>query len=122
MSESNVSLDELRVLVVEDEILIAMMLEEMLEDFGCLPVGPCGDLASALASCEQANFDVALVDMNLGGVPATPVLEALDKSGIPYALSTGAEAQGTSDVPRLQKPFNVSDLQKTLHELSRRRG
>jgi CheY-like chemotaxis protein len=122
MSESNVSLDELRVLVVEDEILISMMLEEMLEDFGCSPVGPCADIASALASCEAGDFDVALVDMNLGGVAATPILEALDRSGIPYALSTGAEAQGTSDVPRLQKPFNLGDLERTLQELNRRRS
>lgn len=122
MTESEISLDELRVLVVEDELLIAMMLEEMLEDFGCSVIGPCADLASALSSCEMGNFDVALVDMNLGGVAATPVLEALERAGIPYALSTGADASAGDGAPRLQKPFNNSDLQGVLKDLKRRRA
>jgi CheY-like chemotaxis protein len=122
MTESDTSLDELRVLVVEDELLIAMMLEEMLEDYGCSVVGPCADVASALSSCETGDFDVALIDMNLGGVPATPVLEALDRAAIPYALSTGADASGDNGALRLQKPFNNDDLQRVLRALQKRRG
>lgn len=121
MSGSTISLDELRVLVVEDELLISMMLEEMLEDFGCTVVGPCADLQSALQSCEAADFDVALIDMNLGGAKATPILEALDLVQIPYALATGADAVIVGEAPRLQKPYNLNDLRRTLQVLADRK-
>lgn len=121
MSEAEISLDELRVLIVEDELLISMMLEEMLEDFGCSVVGPCADVGSALEMCRSGGFDVALVDMNLGGFEATPIIEVLETGNIPYALSTGAEISG-ADVPQLRKPFNLNDLQRVLKDLKQRRG
>ncbi len=112
-------LDGLRVLVVEDDYLVAMLLVDALEDLGCRVVGPFGSVSRALEGLEARTFDVALVDINLQGEKATPVMERLSQLGYPFAIAsgTGAEHDEPAPMPRLEKPFRVSDVEHVLHAL-----
>ena len=114
----------LRVLVVEDEALIGLLLEDMITELGAAFVGPCASLASALAAAQEDNFDVALVDMNLGGERADEVGRLLSQLGIPFALSSG-DAAATVDLGQatvLQKPFSFDDVSSALRRLSHAAG
>lgn len=115
------SLEGLRLLVVEDESLIAMMIGDMLRDFGCVVVGPAGSVEHAMALIEREAVDGALLDVNLSnGKRSYPVAEALQKRGIPFAFVTGyGEAGLTADfrgVPVLQKPFVADHLRRVIAE------
>lgn len=110
-----------RVLVVEDESLIAMLVEDGLETLGYEVVGPVGTVDAALRIVEQTPFDLALLDINLGGKQSFPIAEALESRGIPYAFLTGYDR---SSLPLaiqhrfgLQKPFRMSALQQALEKL-----
>ena len=107
-----------RILVVEDEAAISMLLEDMLLDFGCEVVGPAGRLASALEIVRDGGFDLAILDVNLAGEPIYPVAEALAEQGLPFVFSTGYGSAGIAerfrDRPVVQKPFSQSDLKRTL--------
>jgi CheY-like chemotaxis protein len=111
-----------RVLIVEDETLVAMMLEEMLVELNCTVLGPAGDLAEATALAEKAEFDLALLDVSLRRTPSFPVAEILQKRGIPFAFMTGYGAQdfpaAYQQLPRLSKPFDLPDLQRALKTLT----
>ena len=72
-------LNGVRVLVVEDEAAISMLLEDMLLDFGCAVVGPAARLSSALEMASQEAFEVAILDVNVAGEPIYPVAEAIAK-------------------------------------------
>lgn len=110
----------LRLLVVEDEALVAMMLEDMLGDLGCTVVGPAGTLAAALELC-RAPVDGALLDVNVGGQPVYPVADALAARGIPFLFVTGYA--GTDIEPRygraltLRKPFDTDSLARAVAAL-----
>ena len=114
----------LRVLVVEDETLIALLLEDMILDLGAELVGPFVNLAQALAAAGQDDFDVALVDMNLGGERADAVAERLAGRGIPFALATGGSAgmHSLGQTAMLTKPFSFQDITQTLQRLDDARG
>jgi CheY-like chemotaxis protein len=111
-----------RVLVVEDETLVAMMLEEMLQELNCSVLGPAGDLAEAMGFAEKAEFDLALLDVSLRRTPSFPVADILQKRGIPFAFMTGYGAQdfpaAYQQLPRLSKPFDLPDLQRALKALA----
>jgi len=114
----------LRVLVVEDETLIGILLEDMITELGAAFVGPCASLGSALAAAREDDFDVALVDMNLGGERADEVGRVLSQRGIPFALSSG-DAGATGDLGQttvLQKPFSFDDVSSVLRGLSQAAG
>jgi DNA-binding NarL/FixJ family response regulator len=107
--------DGLRVLVVEDEALIAMELEDRLAAMGCVVVGPAANVARALALLASERPDLALLDVNLGRERSTPVAEALRAAGVPFLLATGYDdAQLTEaafrDAPRLGKPVDGRKL------------
>ena len=108
-----------RILVVEDEMMIAMLVEDMLSELGCAVVGPAHALDAALdlARTEQG-LDAALLDVNLGGQPVFAVADALREKGVPAIFSTGYGDAGLRDVDRgsqvLQKPFRAGDLAKAL--------
>lgn len=108
----------LRVLVVEDEAAISLLLEDMLLELGCEVVGPVGRLAAALEAVATPDFDVAVLDVNLAGQPIYPVAEALAARSLPFVFSTGYGAGGLDerfrDRPVLQKPFSQQDLQRIL--------
>jgi CheY-like chemotaxis protein len=112
----------LRVLVVEDEALVAMLVEDMLTDLGCIVVGPMADIESALAVVDEAAIDCALLDVNLGGKPIFPVADALKAKGVPFAFASGYGEAGVREdhrgAPVLQKPFREADLAKALGALA----
>ncbi|GEO97978.1 response regulator [Methylobacterium haplocladii] len=107
-----------RVLVVEDEAAISMLLEDMLDDFGCEIVGPAARLSTALEMAQKETFVVAILDVNVAGEPIYPVAEAIVQRGLPLVFSTGYGGAGIRepfrDRPVVQKPFSQADLKRTL--------
>jgi len=105
-----------RVLLVEDEALVAMMIQECLTEYGHSVVGPIGRAAEALAAAKQGEFDAAILDINLSDGMAYPVAEILSQRGVPFAFVTGYEADTVderfSNVPVLQKPIERQMLQR----------
>jgi CheY-like chemotaxis protein len=104
----------LRILVVEDEFLLACTLEEDLQAFGAKVVGPCCNLAQALAASRCESFDVAVLDINLNGDMVYPLAEALTVRGIPFLFLTGYGVLDLPEefraMPRLSKPYNATSL------------
>lgn len=121
---SHADLKGLRVLVVEDEMMVSMLIEDMLGDLGCHVVGPAARLDEALSLAQNAELDCAVLDVNLGGQSTFPVADLLREKGAPFAFATGYGDAGLRDVdkgaPVLQKPFRESDLARVLGELHAR--
>lgn len=111
-------LDGLRLLVVEDEALVAMVLEDYLADLGCTVVGPASTIGDALAfvQAEPLAFDGAILDVNLGRDPIDPVADALTERGVPFILATGdgGAAAGRFKAPILSKPFQFDALERIV--------
>ena len=108
-----------RVLVVEDESLVAMLLETILEDMGCTPVGPISTVEEALTVvAQETQLDAALLDVNVAGVHVFPVAQALKDKGVPFVFSTGYGEGGLPDEwrgqPTIQKPFTEDAVQQAL--------
>lgn len=108
-----------RILVLDDEMLVAMMLEDMLLDLEYEVVGPVSTLDDALKYAADEPLDGAILDLNLGGgVLSTPVAEALRARGVPFLLATGyganAQTDGLGHSGLLGKPFSTSDVEKAL--------
>src|SRR5829696_4237995 len=87
-------LNGLRVLVVEDEAAISLLLEDMLLDFGCEVVGPAARLGAALALVRDETVDLAILDVNVAGEPIYPVVSALADMKVPFVFSTGYGSAG----------------------------
>jgi CheY-like chemotaxis protein len=122
MSEGN-SLAGLRVLVVEDDSLIAMLLEDSLVDLGCAVVGPAATVAGALSLADETPIDVALLDLNLRhGETSYGLVDTLAARAIPVAFVTGYDAgslrQEYRGWPTLQKPFSSETLESLLARLA----
>ena len=110
-----------RILVVEDEAMLAMVLETMLTDFGCAVV-LAAKIDQALAMIETAGaLDAAVLDVNLKGQKSYPVADALVARGVPFAFTTGYEKDslqnGYRSFPVLQKPFRQQELGHMLTKL-----
>ena len=112
----------LRILLVEDEAMISMLLEDMLIDEGAAVVGPAATTDAALREIAAEQIDGALLDVNLGGQQSFGVAEALAERGIPFVFVTGyGEAGVRSHFPEartLQKPFVADDLRRALEHLA----
>lgn len=121
-SETQESLSGARVLVLEDETLVSMMVEDMLLDLGCEVVGPFAKLDAALAFVAggEGAIDAALLDVNLGGVRSFPVAEALAGKGVPFVFTTGYDESGLPEVwrgrPTLRKPFMLGEMADALRK------
>jgi CheY-like chemotaxis protein len=119
-------LEGLRVLVVEDEMMVSMLIEDMLSDLGCTVVGPAARLDEAVALVNEAELDCAVLDVNLGGQPIFPLADLLREKGAPFAFATGYGDAGLRDVdkgtPVLQKPFREGDLARVLGQLRAKVG
>ncbi|HWU95574.1 MAG TPA: response regulator [Sphingomonas sp.] len=114
------ALQGLRVLVVEDEPVVAMYLEDLLEALGCQTIGPASRLADGLALAKDNGFDVAILDINLGGERSTPIAEALQARGVPFAFASGygAPPEGFGDeVPMIEKPYREAQVAGALDRL-----
>ncbi|MBC3339708.1 response regulator [Pseudomonas edaphica] len=105
----------IRVLLVEDEGAIAMLIEEMLEDLGCTVVASVAQLAKALQVANVVDVDLAILDVNLAGERVFPAARILRARNIPFLFSTGYGVSGLpaefADCPVLHKPFAETDLQ-----------
>jgi CheY-like chemotaxis protein len=111
-----------RVLVVEDEALVAMELASVLRQQGCSVIGPAPSVARALALLDEQRPDVALLDLNLNGEPALAVAVALRDEGVPFVVVSGyGEAQsGEAElrhVPRVTKPMRHRELMRALAQV-----
>jgi CheY-like chemotaxis protein len=107
-----------RVLAIEDEVLILMMIEGMLADLGCVSVASATTVGSAVAMVEAGVFDVAMLDMNLNGDSSISVAHALARRGVPFIFSTGNSLDevwdGFVDRIVLRKPFRFDELAGSL--------
>ena len=107
-----------RILVVEDEVMVAMLVEDILLDLGCELAGLATRLDDALRLARQAEIDLALLDVNLDGRPSYPVAEVLRARGIPFVFATGYGERGIDPAfaaaPTLAKPFQHEDLARIV--------
>ncbi|HMJ93650.1 MAG TPA: response regulator [Allosphingosinicella sp.] len=108
------TLEGTRVLVVEDEAIIAMTAEDMLEQIGCTVARVAATFAEAMAAADEGGFDVALLDINLNGTPSHPVAERFLALGTPFVFATGYGSAGRGeefgDVPLVAKPYRIEAL------------
>ncbi len=111
-----------RVLIVEDELMIRMLLEGMLTDLGHSVAAEAGDLDEAISLAKQAEFDVAVLDVNLNGTPVTPVVEILLQRGVPFIFASGYGQRGLPEAyrtaPVLQKPFQADALEEAIQSVA----
>ena len=109
-----------RVLVVEDESMIRMLLDGMLNDLGHTVAAEAGRIDEAVALAKDADFDIAILDVNLNGQPITPVVEVLVGRGLPFVFATGYGQRGVPEPyrqnPTLQKPFQMEALARALDD------
>lgn len=106
-----------RVLVVEDEALIAVMVEDMLIDMGSEVVGPAATIATALELARTEELDAAVLDVNVRGERIDPVAEVLMARGIPVLFATGyGEVRLASGAPAtvIDKPYTQDKLARGL--------
>ncbi|HEV7278074.1 MAG TPA: PAS domain S-box protein [Devosiaceae bacterium] len=115
------SMNGKRILLIEDEALVAMEIESELLAAGCVVVGPAGNIASAQRLIEEAEIDAALVDANLAGRPVDELAAALTSRGVPFAFATGYGRDGLprdfQDSPMLTKPFSREQMLETVKQL-----
>jgi DNA-binding response OmpR family regulator len=108
-----------RVLVVEDEAMIAMLLEDMLTDLGYEVAGIAHHLDDAMQAAKYADIEFAILDINLNGEASFSVAEILRARSIPFIFATGygtaARRVDFSDTPVLEKPFNVKGLADAIN-------
>jgi CheY-like chemotaxis protein len=111
-----------KVLIVEDEPLIAMMLEDFLDALDRVVAGTADNVASALELIEAGGIDAAIMDVNLrGGETSWPIADALTARGIPFVLATGGAGdmirEDYRNRPVLSKPFTMDSVEKVLDSL-----
>lgn len=108
----------LKVLLVEDEMMIALLVESMLIDLGHEVMGPVGWLNKAVAMAEHEDLNLAVIDVNINGGSAYPVAAALAARGIPFIFATGYGRAGLAvpfeNSPALQKPYRSEDLRAAI--------
>lgn len=115
-----VSASALKVLVVEDEALIAMMIEDILIELGHSIVATAGRFDAALDHASKRTFDLAVLDLNLNGERTDAIAGALRARGIPFVFATGYGSAGVQDewrdVPIVQKPFQPRELARAIDQ------
>jgi DNA-binding response OmpR family regulator len=111
----------LRVFVVEDEPMIRMMVTDMLEELGHRLVAEVGDVEDGAKLAQSADFDLAILDVNLKGKLVTPVAELIKARGRPIIFATGYGSdglpEGFRDFPALPKPFQLETLAALIDEV-----
>jgi DNA-binding NtrC family response regulator len=116
--------DGARILVVEDEYFIADDLRRMLSKAGAQVVGPVATLKAAQESLDNADFDWAIIDLNLRGESAVPIADRLLEQGKRVVIATGYDSgvlpERLKTVPRVEKPFDEKTILPVIEELSGR--
>lgn len=112
----------LRVLVVEDEMFVALHLEDLLVSFGCSVAGPVARVQKAIEMAESEALDLAILDVNIDGREVYPVADALARRGIPFIFVTGYGRSGIRpayhDRPILPKPFRRDELRLAIERFA----
>ena len=107
-----------RVLVIEDEAMITILIQDTLVDIGCEVIGSASRFDDAAIKAASLSFDVAILDVNLNGKQTFAIAEALVKRGTAFVFATGYGAaslpESLQEVPILQKPFQQQDLERAL--------
>lgn len=108
------------ILVVEDEPLIAMMLEDFLETLGHRIHASCDNLGDALTECQAGGFDLAILDINLKGELIWPAASALKEKGVPFVIASGGHVEPPpaefADAPLLEKPYTIDRIAPVLEQ------
>ena len=111
-------LQGLRVLVVEDETLVAMLVEEYLVDFGCVVALSARRVGKTLRALKELELDAAVLDVNVAGESVAPIAELLEQRNVPFIFASGYGVKGVDERwasrPVLQKPFSARELQAAL--------
>lgn len=111
-------------LVVENEVLLALGLASLLEDMGCEAVGPVGQVVTALPIVTKEPLDAVLLDIRLADETAEPIAAILDRRGIPFAIVTGWPRDeipiALRDRPYVRKPFGDHEIKMVVRELLKR--
>lgn len=106
------------ILVVEDEPLIAMMLEDFLESLGHSVIATCESVTEALAEADRGGFDLAILDVNLKGESVWPVATRLREKNVPFVIATGGHVDPPpaefANVPVIEKPYTVDRVTPAL--------
>src|SRR5215467_4206347 len=109
-----VALEGVRVLVVEDEYLVAALIEQILESAGCIVMGPVARVPEALDAVDHDDYDAAVLDVNLAGERINPVADALSERDVPFMFVTGYGAHSLpseyAERPHVCKPFRMAQL------------
>jgi CheY-like chemotaxis protein len=119
-AEVHTPLSQKRILIVEDEWFLAMMLQDMLAELGHTVVAIASKLKEGLVIAEKGDFDFAILDVSLNGEMSHPIADVLDGKGLPYVFATGYSeagirgAQSKSKRPMLSKPYGLEDLRRIL--------
>lgn len=115
------NLEGRRILVVEDSPLIAIVLQDMLQDMGCSVAGPTGNLANAAELAEREKLDAAIIDINIRGAKVFPVADLLAQRDIPFLLASGYAdwtlPEHLRERPRLTKPYSADTVERALRKL-----
>ncbi len=107
-----------RILVIEDESMVSMLIEDALVDMGCVVVALASRLEDGLAKAQTLAFDAAILDVNLAGERSFGIADALRIRKLPYVFATGygmtSIPENLRDAPILQKPFSPMELERAL--------
>ena len=118
------SLAGCRILVVEDDMMIAVLIEEALQGLGCFVIGPAAKLDVALRLASDEVLDAAILDVTIRGGHVFPVAERLKSRGVPFAFASGygdwALPEAFRNQPRLTKPFSTQELETRVQFLCSR--
>ena len=106
------------VFLVEDEVMIRMMVADMLEELGYRVVAEAGEISEAMKLAQTADFDIAILDVNVNGKVISPVAELISARNRPFIFATGYGSSGLPeefrDRPALQKPFQLETLARMI--------
>lgn len=107
------------ILIVEDEPLIAMMLEDFLDSLGHKVSGTCDTVQCALDEVEKGGFDLAILDVNLKGENAWPIASRLREQGVPFVIASGGHVDPPppefASVPLIEKPYTVDRVTPAIN-------
>ena len=113
-----------RILIVEDEFLVAMLLEDLLTEMGHQVIGTFAQVDEAMKFANQADVNFAILDINLAGATSFPVAEILRRRGIPFLFASGYGSTGLAspfeNELTLQKPYEPAELERVIAEASAR--
>lgn len=111
-------LENLRILLIEDEVVIAMTAEDMLEEMGCHVAAQASSFNDAMAQAIAGDFDLALLDINLNGTMSLPIAHKLREAGKPFVFTTGYGNVGIEDefgdVTVVTKPYTIRSLSSAI--------